>query len=116
MQFIGVVAKPTVKLLLFLQKRKKGRRTIEFQYRSEVFAYVLSFPYLDIVQRLKQQTLLPIASYQVSGEYSAIKFASKAGALNEKDVVFESIMGFKRAGASLIVTYFAKQIAIWLKE
>ena len=57
---------------------------------------------------------LPIASYQVSGEYSAIKFASKAGALNEKDVVFESIMGFKRAGASLIVTYFAKQIAIWL--
>ena len=73
-------------------------------------------PYLDVVQRLKQQTLLPIASYQVSGEYSAIKFASKAGALNEKDVVFESIMGFKRAGASLIVTYFAKQIAIWLKE
>ena len=48
MQFIGVVAKPTVKLLLFLQKRKKERRTIEFRYRSEVFAYVLSFPYLDI--------------------------------------------------------------------
>ena len=46
----------------------------------------------------------------------SIKFASKAGALNEQDVVFESIMGFKRAGASLIVTYFAKQIAIWLKE
>ena len=49
MQFIGVVAKPTVKLLLFLQKRKKERRTIESRYRSEVFAYVLPFSYLDIV-------------------------------------------------------------------
>ena len=48
MQFIGVVAKPTVKLLLFLQKRKKERRTIEFLYRSEILAHVLSFPYLDI--------------------------------------------------------------------
>lgn len=73
-------------------------------------------PYLDMVARLREQTNLPIASYQVGGEYAAIKFAAKAGALDEKATVLETLLGFKRAGASIIVTYFAKDVAQWYRE
>lgn len=73
-------------------------------------------PYLDLVARLRAQTNLPIAVYQVGGEYAAIKFAAQAGALDEKAVVKETLIGFKRAGADIIVTYYAKQIAEWLRD
>lgn len=73
-------------------------------------------PYLDLVARLRAQTNLPIAVYQVGGEYAAIKFAAQAGALDEKAVVKETLIGFKRAGADVIVTYYAKQIAEWLRD
>lgn len=73
-------------------------------------------PYLDLVARLRAQTNLPIAVYQVGGEYAAIKFAAQAGALDEKAVVKETLIGFKRAGADIIVTYYAKQIAQWLRD
>lgn len=73
-------------------------------------------PYLDLVARLRAQTNLPIAVYQVGGEYAAIKFAAQAGALDEKAVVKETLIGFKRAGADVIVTYYAKQIAQWLRD
>lgn len=68
-------------------------------------------PYLDILTRLRERTLLPIAVYQVSGEYAMIKFAAAAGAIDEKRVVRESLGAFKRAGADLILTYFARDIA-----
>lgn len=67
--------------------------------------------YLDILARLREQTNLPLAAYQVSGEYAMIKFAAQAGALNEDDVMMESLLAFKRAGADLILTYFAAQAA-----
>lgn len=73
-------------------------------------------PYLDIIHRLRESTDLPIAAYQVSGEYSMIKAASEKGWLNEKDAVMESLMSFKRAGADIILTYFAKQIAGWIHK
>ncbi|ELV08702.1 porphobilinogen synthase [Wohlfahrtiimonas chitiniclastica] len=73
-------------------------------------------PYLDLVARLRQQTNLPVAVYQVGGEYAAIKFASMAGALDEKAIVKETMIGFKRAGADVIVSYYTKQIAEWLRE
>ncbi|MBS7819756.1 porphobilinogen synthase [Wohlfahrtiimonas chitiniclastica] len=73
-------------------------------------------PYLDLVARLRQQTNLPVAVYQVGGEYAAIKFASIAGALDEKAIVKETMIGFKRAGADVIVSYYTKQIAQWLRE
>jgi len=63
--------------------------------------------YLDILTKLRDQTLLPLAAYQVSGEYAMIKYAAQAGALNEQDVMMESLIAFKRAGADLILTYFA---------
>ena len=67
--------------------------------------------YLDILARIRQQSLLPLAVYQVSGEYAMIKFAAQAGALDEKRVVRETLGAFKRAGADLILTYFARDIA-----
>jgi len=71
-------------------------------------------PYLDIVRRLHDSFSIPVAVYQVSGEYAMLKMAAGAGALSEKDCVLESMMAFRRAGASCILTYFAVQVAEWL--
>ncbi len=71
-------------------------------------------PYLDIVQRVKDEFKMPTAVYQVSGEYAMLKAAAQNGWLDEQAVVMESLMGFKRAGADMILTYFAEQAAQWL--
>lgn len=75
-----------------------------------------STPYLDVLSRLRQETHLPLAAYQVGGEYAGIKFAALAGALDERAVVTETFIGLKRAGADLIVSYYTKQYAQWLTE
>lgn len=67
-------------------------------------------PYLDVLSSVRAHTLKPLAVYQVSGEYSMIKLAAQAGAINEAAVVAESMIAFKRAGADLIITYFAPDI------
>jgi porphobilinogen synthase len=72
-------------------------------------------PYLDILARMRESTTLPLAAYQVSGEYLMIKSACAAGWLDEKTIVLESLTGIKRAGADMILTYFAKQAAEWLR-
>lgn len=68
-------------------------------------------PYLDIIYRVKQELGLPTAAYQVSGEYSMIKAAAKMGWLDEEKIMIESLTGIKRAGADMILTYFAKDVA-----
>tara|TARA_B110001452_G_scaffold8751_1_gene7630 strand:+ start:2733 stop:3653 length:921 start_codon:yes stop_codon:yes gene_type:complete len=73
-------------------------------------------PYLDIIHRLKQTTNLPVAAYHVSGEYSMLKAAVERGWLDEKSVCLETLTCFKRAGADLILTYYAKQASKWLVE
>lgn len=73
-------------------------------------------PYLDIVRRVKDQFGAPTFVYQVSGEYAMLKAASQNGWLNERAVVLESLLAFKRAGADGILTYYAKQVAGWLCE
>ena len=70
--------------------------------------------YLDIIRDTKNETTLPIAAYQVSGEYAMLKQAAKAGIINEKEAVHESLISIKRAGASLIITYYAKEYALTL--
>lgn len=72
--------------------------------------------YLDVIQRLKQNTLLPIACYNVSGEYSMVKAAAQAGWIDEQKIVVENMYAFARAGAGIIITYHAKEIAFnnWL--
>ncbi len=70
-----------------------------------------ALPYLDVLTQIKQRSLLPLAAYQVSGEYAMIKFAAAAGAIDEHRVVRETLGSIKRAGADLILTYFAMDIA-----
>ncbi len=71
-------------------------------------------PYLDVIRRVREATPLPVAAYQVSGEYAMIKAACQNGWLDEKRVVLESLLGIRRAGADIILTYFAKQAARYL--
>lgn len=73
-------------------------------------------PYLDIVRDVKNHFQLPVVVYNVSGEYSMVKAASLNGWIDEKAVVMEMLLGMKRAGADLIITYFAKDVARWLQE
>ena len=70
--------------------------------------------YLDIVRRVKDETGAPVAAYQVSGEYSAIKAAGANGWIDEKAAALEALVSMRRAGADFVVTYFAKEAAGWL--
>lgn len=70
--------------------------------------------YLDVIAKVRETTTLPVAAYQVSGEYLMLKSAAAGGWLDERAVVLESLIAIKRAGASMILTYFAKQAAGWL--
>jgi Delta-aminolevulinic acid dehydratase len=72
-------------------------------------------PYLDIVYRIKQTFGMPTFAYHVSGEYAMLKAAAQNGWINERPVVLETLLSFKRAGADGILTYYAKQAAKWLK-
>jgi porphobilinogen synthase len=73
-------------------------------------------PYLDIVRRVKDEFGAPTFVYQVSGEYAMLMAAAKNGWLDERAVIMESLLAFKRAGADAILTYFASRVAKWLKE
>lgn len=71
--------------------------------------------YLDVVRLLKEQFDLPLVAYNVSAEYSMVKAAARNGWLDEKAIVLETLLGMKRAGADMIITYFAKDAARWLR-
>lgn len=71
--------------------------------------------YLDIIYRIRQETELPVAAYNVSGEYAMIKAADAQGWIDGKKVMMESLLAMKRAGADIILTYFAKEVALLLK-
>ena len=71
--------------------------------------------YLDVIARVRETTTLPVAAYQVSGEYLMLKSAAAAGWLDERAAALESLTAIKRAGASMILTYFAVQAARWLR-
>lgn len=72
--------------------------------------------YLDVVRVLKEQFDLPVVAYNVSAEYSMVKAAAMQGWIDEKAIVLETLLSMKRAGASVIITYFAKDVAKWLRE
>ena len=75
-----------------------------------------AIPFLDVIHAVKQETKYPLAAYNVSGEYAMIKAAAANGWLDEERAVMEAITGIKRAGADLIITYHAKDIARWLQQ
>lgn len=72
--------------------------------------------YLDIICQIKQHTNLPVAAYNVSGEYAMVKAAAEQGWIDEKKVILETLISMKRAGADLILTYFAKDVALMLQQ
>ncbi len=72
--------------------------------------------YMDIIKSVKDNFDLPVAAYNVSAEYSMVKAAARNGWINERAIVLETLTGFKRAGADMIITYFSKDAARWLKE
>jgi porphobilinogen synthase len=71
--------------------------------------------YLDIIAKVREQSTLPVAAYQVSGEYLMIESAAAAGWLDRKAIILESLTAIKRAGADIILTYYAKEVAHWLR-
>jgi porphobilinogen synthase len=73
-----------------------------------------ALPYLDVIRRVKERTGAPLAAYHVSGEYSMLKAVAERGWLDERAAVLESLTAVRRAGADLIVTYYAKEVAGWL--
>lgn len=89
---------------------------LDIQEGADMVMVKPGMPYLDIVRRVKTELQVPTFAYQVSGEYAMHKAAIDNGWLKERECVLESLLCFKRAGANGILTYFAKQVAIWLKE
>jgi porphobilinogen synthase len=75
-----------------------------------------ALPYLDVIRRVKDQTGMPVAAYNVSGEYAMIKAAAAAGYLDERDAALEALTSIRRAGADIVITYHAKDAARWLQE
>jgi porphobilinogen synthase len=73
-----------------------------------------ALPYLDVISRARDITKLPIAAYNVSGEYSMVKAAAANGWIDERRVVLETVTGIFRAGADIVITYHARDLAKWL--
>jgi porphobilinogen synthase len=74
-----------------------------------------ALPYLDLVRRIKDETAMPLAAYNVSGEYAMVKAAVAAGYLDERATVLETLTSIRRAGADIVITYHAKEAAQWLQ-
>ena len=87
---------------------------LDIEEGADIIMVKPALPYLDVVHAIKQETKFPLAAYNVSGEYSMIKAAAAKGWLDEERAVMEAVTGIKRAGADLIITYHAKDIAGWI--
>ena len=89
---------------------------LDIEEGADIVMVKPALAYMDIIQRLKQHTTLPVAAYNVSGEYAMVKAAAQQGWIDEQAVVMETLTGLKRAGADVILTYFAKDVATWLRR
>ena len=82
---------------------------------ADVLMVKPALPYLDVIRRVRESTELPVAAYSVSGEYAMIKAAAAQGLLDERAAVLEAVTGIRRAGADIVITYHAKDLARWLQ-
>ena len=89
---------------------------VDIEEGADIIMVKPALPYLDILARARQSFNLPLAAYNVSGEYAMVKAAALNGWLDERRVVLEVLTGIKRAGADIILTYHAKDAARWLRE
>jgi porphobilinogen synthase len=88
---------------------------LDVEEGADVVMVKPALPYLDVIRRVKDATGLPVAAYNVSGEYSMIKAAAGKGYLDERATVLETLTGIRRAGADIVITYHAKDAAQWLR-
>jgi len=93
------------------QREAMREIALDVEEGADIILVKPAMPYLDIIQRARQEFNLPIAAYQVSGEYSMIVAAARNGWLDLDGAMVESLTSIKRAGADLIITYFAKTMA-----
>jgi porphobilinogen synthase len=89
--------------------------TIDVEEGADVVMVKPALPYLDVIQRVRAAVPVPVAAYHVSGEYAALKAAADRGWIDERQAVLESLTAIRRAGADVIVTYHAKEVAGWLR-
>ncbi len=89
---------------------------LDIEEGADIVMVKPALAYLDIINEVSRYSNVPVAAYSVSGEYSMIKAAAANGWIDEKGAVLEAVTAIKRAGAKIIITYFAKQLAAWLKE
>jgi porphobilinogen synthase len=87
---------------------------LDVQEGADVVMVKPALPYLDVIRRIREATDLPVAAYNVSGEYAMIKAAAAQGLLDERAAVLEALTGIRRAGADIVITYHAKDVARWL--
>jgi porphobilinogen synthase len=87
---------------------------LDIEEGADIVMVKPALPYLDVLRRIKETTSLPVAAYSVSGEYAMIKAAAQNGWLDERAVVLEALTGIKRAGADIIISYHAPEVAGWL--
>ncbi len=88
----------------------------DLQQGADILIVKPALAYLDVIHRLKENLDVPIAAYNVSAEYSMVKACSQNGWIDEMDIVIEKMYGIKRAGATIIISYFAKDVARWLRK
>jgi porphobilinogen synthase len=88
---------------------------LDLQEGADIIMVKPAMPYLDVIRRVRDKFDVPVAAYNVSGEYAMVKAAVQRGWLDEKRVVLEILTGIQRAGADMILTYHAKDVARWLK-
>jgi porphobilinogen synthase len=89
---------------------------LDVQEGADVVMVKPALPYLDVVRAVKDATKLPVAAYNVSGEYAMVKAAAAAGHLDERATVLETLTAIRRAGADIVITYHAKDAARWLEQ
>jgi porphobilinogen synthase len=87
----------------------------DVQEGADIVMVKPALPYLDLIHRIKSETEMPVAAYNVSGEYSMLKAAAAAGYLDERAAVLETLTCIRRAGADIVITYHAKEAARWLQ-
>jgi porphobilinogen synthase len=88
---------------------------LDMEEGADILMVKPALPYLDVIHRVKEATRLPVAGYNVSGEYAMVKAAAAAGHLDERAAVLEALTSIRRAGADIVISYHAKEAAAWLQ-
>jgi porphobilinogen synthase len=90
--------------------------TIDVEEGADVVMVKPALPYLDVIARVREAVPAPVAAYNVSGEYASLKAACERGWLDERAAVMEALTAIRRAGADIVITYHAKEVAAWLQR